>query len=509
MNALKLDLVGMTKIFGSIVALDHVSLSVAAGSVHALLGENGAGKSTLVKCLVGFYQPDEGQISIDGSAHRIASPKDADALGIGMVYQHFTLVPSMTIAQNLVVSRAKLPGFINWKKELQVLDELTSRLPFHLNLNIRTSQLSAGEKQKAELVKQLYLGRRLLILDEPTSVLTPQEADQVLGYVRSLAKDGQVSAILITHKFDEVRRYTDDVTVLRRGAAACSASVSLMSNDQLAEAMIGEPFSKRTDSLAVRATTVGGVALSVNNLTVKNDLGLSAVHDLGIEVRAGEIVGVAGVSGNGQLEMVEALMGQRDRAGVVKVAGQEFHGTRKEIARLGVYGLPQEPLKNACVARMSLAENLALRNFDRPPLRRGIFLLRKPLMEQAARLVKQFRVKTPGLEARVSSLSGGNVQRAVLGRELNKNMKLLIASNPTFGLDFMACEETHNRILDARNNGAAVLLISEDLDELISLVDRVVVMNAGRIVYETLAKTADKLVIGKFMAGTDIAPALF
>lgn len=505
MNALKLDLAGMTKRFGAVTALDHVSLSVSAGSVHALLGENGAGKSTLVKCLVGFYQPDEGQISVDGAAHRIASPKDADALGIGMVYQHFTLVPSMTIAQNLVVSRAKLPKFIDWKQELGALQELTSQLPFRLDLNMRTSQLSAGEKQKAELVKQLYLGRRLLILDEPTSVLTPQEADQVLGYVRSLAKAGQVSSVLITHKFDEVRRYADDVTVLRRGAAVRSAPVASLSNDQLAEAMIGEPLTKRTEVRAARPAISEKLALSVKNLNVKNDLGLAAVQSLALEVHEGEIVGVAGVSGNGQLEMVEALMGQRDRTGEVTVAGLEFRGTRKEIARLGVYGLPQEPLKNACVARMSLAENLALRNFDRPPLRRGVILRRTPLMEQAARLVKQFRVKTPGLEARVSTLSGGNVQRAVLGRELNKDMKLLIASNPTFGLDFMACQETHQRILEARNTGAGVLLVSEDLDELIGLVDRVVVMNAGRIVYATAAEKADKLVIGKFMAGTHAA----
>jgi len=503
MKALQLDLEGMTKRFGANTALDHVSLSVSAGTVHALLGENGAGKSTLVKCLVGFYQPDEGRISADGVMHRIASPKDADALGIGMVYQHFTLVPSMTIAQNLVVSRAKLPKFIDWKKELRDLEELTGRLPFRLDLNMRTSQLSAGEKQKAELVKQLYLGRRFLILDEPTSVLTPQEADQVLGYVRSLAQAGQITAVLITHKFDEVRRYADDVTVLRRGAAVLSAPVSSLSNDQLAEAMVGEPLSRQGDLRADRPAVAGaGVALSIKDLHVNNDLGLPAVQDLALEVREGEIVGVAGVSGNGQLEMVEALMGQRDRAGEVKVAGIEFHGSRKEIARLGVYGLPQEPLKNACVARMSLAENLALRNFDRPPLRRGIFLRRKPLMEQADRIVKQFRVKTPGLEARMSALSGGNVQRAVLGRELNKDMKLLIASNPTFGLDFMACEETYKRIVDARNAGAGVLLISEDLDELIGLVDRLVVINAGRIVYETPADKADRLVIGKFMAGS-------
>ncbi|WP_432239524.1 ABC transporter ATP-binding protein [Herbaspirillum robiniae] len=502
MSAIKLDLSGMTKRFGANKALDEVSLTVEAGSVHALLGENGAGKSTLVKCLVGFYQPDEGVISIDGQEQRISSPKIADTLGIGMVYQHFTLVPSMTIAQNFIVSRAKLPGVINWKQELKDLDDLSKTLPFKIDFNAQASQLSAGEKQKAELLKQLYLGRRLLILDEPTSVLTPQEADQVLGFVRRLTQEGQVSAILITHKFDEVRRYTDDVTILRRGAAVLSSSVAKLSNDQMAEAMVGAPVAKKIDFHSEKTQSKDTIALSIRNLSVKNDLELPAVKNLSLEIRAGEIVGVAGVSGNGQLEMVEALMGQRDRSGVVTVSGKGFNGTRREIEKLGVYGLPQEPLKNACVARMSLAENLALRNFDRAPIRKGIFLRRSHLLVQAASLVQQFRVKTPGLEAKMSALSGGNVQRAVLGRELNKEVKVLIASNPTFGLDFMACDETYRRIVNARNSGAGVLLISEDLDELIGLADRVVVMNAGSIVYETAATSADRLIIGKHMAGS-------
>ena len=278
-----------------------------------------------------------------------------------------------------------------------------------------------------------------------------------------------------------------------------------MSNDDLAEAMIGAPVSKTTEDKAARPASSPKVVLAIDDLWVDGDLGLPAVKGLTLDVHCGEIVGVAGVSGNGQKELVEALMGQRERRGVVRVADVDYHGSRRQIAQLGVYGLPQEPLKNACVGRMSLAENLALRNFDRAPLRRGVLLRRKALLEQADRLVRQFRVKTPGLDARVSTLSGGNVQRAVLGRELSEGVNLLIASNPTFGLDFMACEETHRRIVDARNAGAGVLLISEDLDELISLVDRVVVMSEGRIVYEVLAGRADKRVIGRTMAGAQAA----
>ncbi|CAG2151834.1 ABC transporter ATP-binding protein [Ralstonia mannitolilytica] len=500
MNALNLQISGMTKRFGPVTALDHVSLTVGAGTVHALLGENGAGKSTLVKCLVGFYQPDEGSIVIDGEVKQITSPKDADKLGIGMVYQHFTLVPSMTIAENLVASAAKLPGFINWRRELERLTAITQTLPFSIDLNVRTSQLSAGERQKAELIKQLYLGRRLLILDEPTSVLTPGEAEQVLGYVRQLTTSGKLSAILITHKFDEVRRYADDVTILRKGAAVKQGAVKDLSNQELAEAMVGTTLALKTER-SPRPACKEHAALAIKGLTVKGDIGLDAVKELNLCVNEGEIVGVAGVSGNGQMEMVEALMGQRSSAGEIRVDGTLFHGSRKEIAKLGVYGLPQEPLKNACVPRMSLAENLALRNFDRRPLRKGVLLDRKALKEQAERLVKQFKVKAGGLDVRVNTLSGGNVQRAVLGRELTQDVRVLIASNPTFGLDFLACEETHNRILEARNAGAAVLLVSEDLDELLQLVDRIVVMSQGRIVYEVPAVAAEIHIIGKYMAG--------
>lgn len=504
MTAPQVELLNMTKRFGANIALNNVSLLIRSGTVHALLGENGAGKSTLVKCLVGFYHPDEGHIRVDGREHRLSSPKDADALGIGMVYQHFTLVPSMTLAQNLVVSGARLPAYINWQSELKRLTEVTRKLPFHVPLDVRTSQLSAGEKQKAEIVKQLYLGRKLLILDEPTSVLTPAEADDVLGYVRSLTRAGELSAVLISHKFHEVRRYADDVTVLRRGASVRTGAVADLSDDALAEAMIGEPMSRLTEH-APRPAPKTNVVLSIKNLCVNGDNGLPALKDLSLEANEGEIVGIAGVSGNGQLELLETLMGQRDRSGTVAVSGAAFNGTRKEIARLGVYGLPQEPLKNACIDRMSLAENLALRNFDRAPLCRGIAMNYGALAEQAEKLVKQFRVKAPGLTASMSALSGGNVQRAVLARELTQNVRLLIASNPTFGLDFVACEETYRRIVEARNGGAAVLLISEDLDELLGLVDRILVMSAGRIVHEVSADGADKRVIGKYMAGMKAA----
>ncbi|MCA1370164.1 ABC transporter ATP-binding protein [Bradyrhizobium sp. BRP14] len=499
MNAMSLDLLNMTKRFGALTALDGVCLSVRAGSVHALLGENGAGKSTLVKCLVGFYQPDEGSVLVDGRGANIATPKDADALGIGMVYQHFTLVPSMTVAENLVVSEARLPGFIDWHSTGDRLQALMKAMPFHVPLNVRVCQLSAGEKQKAELVKQLYLGRRLLILDEPTSVLTPDEAKEVLGFVRHLTGTGELSAILITHKFDEVTRYADDATILRKGLAVHTGRVAEMTTAEMAEAMIGHALEKK--GAKARVPTHSEALLSIQDLSALGDIGLPAVKDVSLDVGRCEIVGVAGVSGNGQKELVEALMGQRDRSGVVKVCGRAFHGTRREIADLGVYGLPQEPLKNACVPRMSLQENMALRNFDRPPVAVGQFISGKAMAEQARSFVQQFRVKAAGLHAEMNTLSGGNVQRAILARELTNEVQVLIASNPTFGLDFQACEETRERIVNARNNGAAVLLLSEDLDELFDLADRIVVMSGGRIVYEVDVATADKQTIGRHMAG--------
>ena len=500
-GGLQLEIAGLTKQFGALRALDDVSITVAAGSFHALLGENGAGKSTLVKCLVGFYKPDAGQIVIDRRAASIATPRDADAAGIGMVYQHFTLVPSMTVAENLVVSGGTLPGLINWRRARERLKGLLATLPFAIDLDARCAHLSAGEKQKIEIVKQLYLRRRLLILDEPTSVLTPAEARQLLGYVRELTRAGRLTAIMITHKFSEVTAFADTVSVLRRGRCVRSGAVADLSVAELGEAMVGAPVAASTGRRPRSARGRSDLRLSLRNLTVAGDHGPAAVPGLSLDVFAGEIVGIAGVSGNGQKELVEALMGQRPYSGSVTVDGEAFGGTRAEIARYRIYGLPQEPLKNASVPDLSLAENMALRNYDRAPLRRGIFLDRRAMARQAESFVAAFRVQASGLGARMATLSGGNVQRAVLARELSHPVRVLIASNPTFGLDFIACQETHARILAARNQGAGVLLLSEDLDELLELVDRIAVISGGRIVHTVAAETAEKAELGRHMAG--------
>jgi general nucleoside transport system ATP-binding protein len=519
-GAMALETYELTKRFGSFTALDHVSIKIEPGTVHALLGENGAGKSTLVKCVSGFHRPEEGAVMTDGREQDIANPVVARALGIGMVYQHFTIAPGMTVAENLLLAGGKAPAVIDWKSKRAELAQFLASTPFRLDLQARPSELAAGEKQKLELLKQLYLRPRLLILDEPTSVLTPQEADEVLGHVREIARSGACTVLLITHKFREVMAYADDVTVLRRGKAVHTTSVAYTGPALLARHMVGEaaeqaiaeeqlspvhavrapvPDAPGKVGMALRASQA---ALEVMSLQVMGDRGTLAVRELSFAVSPGEILGIAGVSGNGQRELVEALVGQRERAsGQVRVMGQAYAARREENYRLKVRSLPEEPLRNACVADLSVAENMALRDFERTPLSSGGRLRFGEWRARAREWIAGYGIKTQGEDAPIRSLSGGNVQRAVLARELNGEINVLIAANPVFGLDFAAVKEIHNRLLQVRERGGAVLLISEDLDELLQLADRIVVMSEGRLVYETPAAGAQREMLGAHMGG--------
>ncbi|MDP2817245.1 MAG: ABC transporter ATP-binding protein [Polaromonas sp.] len=522
-GALALDTYQMSMHFGSFTALDSVSMKVAPGTVHALLGENGAGKSTLVKCVAGYQRPSAGSILIDGREQAIDNPVVARTLGIGMVYQHFTLAPGMTVAENLLLASGRAPAVINWKKKRAELQAFLQTTPFRLDLDARPIDMAAGEKQKLELLKQLYLKPRLLILDEPTSVLSPQEADEVLGHVRDFARAGHCTVLIITHKFREVMAYADDVTVLRRGKAVHTTSVAGTDPARLAQAMVGDATAARPESLdekknmppahsehepsaiKIIATTV--LPLVIKNLSVMGDRGTLAVRDLSLSVAAGEILGIAGVSGNGQRELVEALVGQRARAaGSVQVKGQSYAATREENHRLKVRSLPEEPLRNACVGELSVAENMALRDFDRPPLCAGGRLRFGHWRSRAREWITGYGIKTQGENAPIRSLSGGNVQRAVLARELHGEINVLIAANPVFGLDFAAVKEIHTRLRGVAQQGGAVLLISEDLDELLELADRIVVMSEGRIVFETAAAGAERQVLGAHMGGGHHAP---
>jgi simple sugar transport system ATP-binding protein len=498
---LAIDASLLTKRFGAFTALDGVSLALASGTVHALLGENGAGKSTLVKCIMGYYKADEGRVMVEGKPVTIDSPRDAAKHGVGMVYQHFTLVDNMTVAENLVLARRDHPFVFDWAAETKAVAAFMARMPFRLDPARPVRTLAAGEKQKLEILKQLYLGSRIVILDEPTSVLTPDEADEVLGLLRGMTREGKLTVLMISHKFREVMKFADEVTVLRRGKLVGRGRVADLTPEAMARMMVGEDPPKANQDRAAQAR--GKAVLEVHTLHAHDDLGTPAVEGFTLTVCAGEIVGIAGVSGNGQEELVEVLAGQRAaRSGYVMINGTRYRARREEMREQKVRCLPDEPLRNACVGTMSVAENIGFRRFDRHPFA----LLRtlvsgRALRRNARALIAEYGIRTPGTDAAIGSLSGGNVQRAVLARELHEDVSLLIASNPCFGLDFAAVAEIRSRIMQARNRGTAVLLISADLDEIFALADRVVVMSEGKAVHEVGIADADLGVIGRHMAG--------
>jgi general nucleoside transport system ATP-binding protein len=506
MNAIQLETYQLTKRFGQLTALDQVSFKVEPGKVHALLGENGAGKSTLVKCISGFQRAEAGSILINTRERAITTPVAARQLGIGMVYQHFTSAPGMSVAENILLAGEHIPGIIDWQEQRKRLQSFLESTPFRLNLDTRPSELAAGEKQKLELLKQLYLKPKLLILDEPTSVLTPQEADEVLGHVRDIAHRGECTVLLITHKFREVLAYADSVSVLRRGQLVFDGIVRETTSEQLAQAMMGSHENNRAlqENTATSNAGLSGqkLAMEIKSLQAFNDRGVLAVKDLSLDLRKGEILGVAGVSGNGQRELVETITGQRKKhGGEILVGGEIYHASRAENHLKQVRCLSEEPLRSACIAEMSVAENMAFRDFDRRPMSQSGFLRPTHWRARADRWISEFGIKAKDANASIKSLSGGNVQRAVLARELAGDINVLIAANAVFGLDFAAVQEIHHRLRQVRNSGAGVLLISEDLDELIELSDRIVVMSEGRLVFETPARSADRKLIGAHMGG--------
>ncbi len=501
MRAVGVETLGMSKHFGALKALDDVSIHVRPGTFHALLGENGAGKSTLVKCMMGFYQPTHGQMMVDDHEVSIPNPRAAHAHGIGMVYQHFTLVPSLTAAENLVISRADTPSVIDWRKEIAALEAFLETTPFKVPLDVPVSGLSAGEKQKLEILKQLYLDQRFLILDEPTSVLTPDEADEILGLLRGMTEAGDLTILMITHKFREVTAFADEVTVLRRGQMVGSGKVADLSIDELSHMMIGDTqLRERSERVRHNAPTV---KLELAGLFAEDDEELPALEAISLKIRSGEILGIAGVSGNGQSELIETLSGQRPlTSGRFFIDGAPYEPERTQMDRFKVYGFSEEPLKNVAVPRMTVAENMAFRTFDKAPISpwRG-WLSPLPMRKRARELISAYRVKTPSTEEPIENLSGGNVQRAILAREISGDVDVLIVANPCFGLDFASVAEIRAQIMDQRNRGAAVLLVSEDLDEILELSDTVAVMSEGRITYTSAIGGTDRKTIGHAMAG--------
>lgn len=495
------EVIALSKQFGDFKALDNLTLKIRPRSFHVLLGENGAGKSTLVKCIMGYYEPTFGSVLVSEHEQAITNPQQAQALGLGMVYQHFTVVPHMSVLENMVLASKDLPAIIDWNSARRDMVEFMKTMPFDIPLDTKAQDLSAGEKQKLEILKQLYLGSRFLILDEPTSVLTPGEADEVLGFIREMTQKNGLTVLMISHKFREVMAFADEVSVLRQGQYVGGGQVSELTPNDMAEMMVG------TEVLTEAAVRVGQepkeVRLETTDISALDDNGHTAVKGVNLQVRSGEILGIAGVSGNGQRELIQVLAGQRRaHQGQMKVHGKVYKASRQEMREHKIFCLPEEPLNNACVKHMSVAENMAFRNFDIAPQAIGGWWLQPSMLnKKATELISRYKVKTSGPDAPIGTLSGGNVQRAVLARELSGDVDVLVVANPVFGLDFAAVADIHSQIMDARNRGAAVLLISEDLDEIFELSDRICVMSHGEIVYEVATKEADVKVIGRHMAG--------
>ena len=490
----------VSKSFGHVHALDSVNLTVRPGTFHAVIGENGAGKSTLAKCMLGFYPLNAGEVRVH--ERRITNPAEARSSAVGMVFQQFTLIPSMTVAENLLLARKDLPALIHWREEHARLQKFLETAPFSIDLQSRIAHLSAGQKQKVEILKQLYLDTKILILDEPTSVLTPDESDEVMGVLSRMVQRGNLSVVLITHRLREVMDYADEVTVLRGGRLVTSLSVTESNAFELADLMMGE--SRLPEPLNKRDIPSNELALDIKELTVRGDNGLVAVNQVSLTVRSGEILGVAGVSGNGQRELVQAIAGQRTiETGEIRAFDKPFHPTRRGILTAGLFTLPEEALENATVPSMTVAENLALRTFDRPPLSKARWLLsRSAIRDAALAVIRSFSIRPPFPGIPIRNLSGGNVQRAVLGRDLmGGEARILVVANPCHGLDLVATAFVHNHLVELRNNGGAVLLVSEDLDELEQVADRIVVMSSGVIAHETQSSELDRAVVGRHIGG--------
>ena len=491
---------GITKRFPGVVANDDVSFDVAKGEVHALLGENGAGKTTLMNVLTGLYRPDEGEIEVDGQLVELHSPRDAIAVGIGMVHQHFRLVEPLTVTDNLALSLRKGPFLLRRREAARQVELTAEALHLPVDPGARIWQLSVGEQQRVEIMKAVRSGSRVLILDEPTAVLTPQEAQGLFKTLRVMAAEGH-SVIVITHKLHEVMAVADRVTVLRGGRAVTTVRTADTTRENLAAMMVGRDVEVR--ERRKRSTPVGEVVLDVEGLTAAGDRGIDSLRDVSLHVRAGEVLGVAGVAGNGQRELAEAITGLRPlREGRVSVDGRQLRGgDPREAIRAGVAHVPEDRLHTGVAPSLSIASNVVLKSYRDRGVSRGPFLLLRRIRDRALDLIRRYDVRAPGPGAPARLLSGGNLQKVVLGREFSGRPKVIVAAAPTRGLDVGAIETVHGYLRGAAADGVGLLLISEDLDEVLELADRIVVMYEGAIVGEVDARSADVDQLGLLMAG--------
>jgi len=495
----ELELKGITKRFGSLVANDRIDLSVQPGQVHALLGENGAGKTTLMNVLYGLLQPDEGQILLDGKPTAFHSPKGAIAAGIGMVHQHFMLVPVFTVAENVTlgIEETRRSGLLDRRKTRGDVRELSRRYGLDVDPDALVENLPVGIQQRVEIIKALVRKASVLILDEPTAVLTPAETEDLFRIIKQL-KDGGTSVVFISHKLREVQAIADTITVLRRGAVVGERPPSA-TEDELASLMVGRNVQLRVSK---QAATPGDVVLEVADLTVADEAGRVQVNEVSFAVRAGEILGVAGVQGNGQTELCEALMGLLPTvAGRVTLDGHDLtRATPAQRLRAGVAYVPEDRQEDGLIGDFSVADNMVLDMYNQPPFASGIILNLGAIASTAAERVAEFDVRTTSTATLVGTLSGGNQQKVILARELGRELKVLIASQPTRGLDVGSIEFVHRRIVEQRDHGVAVLIVSAELDEIYALADRIAVMYEGQITgFRPPTVPAEEL--GRLMAG--------
>ena len=493
----------ITKIFGEFVANDKINLHLRRGEIHALLGENGAGKSTLMNMLAGLLEPTSGEIAVNGQVVKLDSPSKAASLGIGMVHQHFMLVEAFTVAENIILgSEVTKNGILDIKKASQEIKELSEKYGLAVDPSAKIEDISVGAQQRVEILKTLYRGADILIFDEPTAVLTPAEIDELMVIMKNLVKEGK-SIILITHKLDEIRAVSDRVTVIRRGKSIETVEIVGATNQDLAEMMVGRSVSFTTEK---QASEPKEVVLSIKDLVVHENRGIPAVKNLSLDVRAGEIVGIAGIDGNGQSELIQAITGLRKvKSGSIKIKGEEVVGlSPRKITDMQVSHVPEDRHRDGLVLDMSISENIALQTYYKEPLSKNGILNYTNIHKYARKLMEEFDVRAANDYVPASALSGGNQQKAIIAREVDRDPDLLIVSQPTRGLDVGAIEYIHKRLISERDKGKAVLVVSFELDEILNLSDRIAVIHDGKIQGIVTPAETNKQELGILMAGGEL-----
>ncbi|CXF69926.1 ABC transporter ATP-binding protein [Streptococcus pneumoniae] len=493
----------ITKVFGGFVANDKINLHLRKGEIHALLGENGAGKSTLMNMLAGLLEPTSGEIAVNGQVVNLDSPSKAASLGIGMVHQHFMLVEAFTVAENIILgSELTKNGVLDIAGASKEIKALSERYGLAVDPSAKVADISVGAQQRVEILKTLYRGADILIFDEPTAVLTPSEIDELMAIMKNLVKEGK-SIILITHKLDEIRAVSDRVTVIRRGKSIETVEIAGATNADLAEMMVGRSVSFKTEKQASKPKEV---VLSIKDLVVNENRGVPAVKNLSLDVRAGEIVGIAGIDGNGQSELIQAITGLRKvESGSIELKGDSIVGLHpRQITELSVGHVPEDRHRDGLILEMMISENIALQTYYKEPYSKNGILNYSNITSYAKKLMEEFDVRAASELVPAAALSGGNQQKAIIAREIDRDPDLLIVSQPTRGLDVGAIEYIHKRLIEERDNGKAVLVVSFELDEILNVSDRIAVIHDGKIQGIVSPETTNKQELGVLMAGGNL-----